>query len=125
MKGCHPHLGFTIKEKKKELDAVSLFSGITIIISGTYYVLYLGMHLTRSRGVFSRMSTILSNLVFSVKMKSSSTHSTYLVITCDTARFLPANQPCTKRVNTMLFDNHNACYQVRHNPLFTFPNGMM
>lgn len=102
MKGCHPHLGFTIKEKKKVLDAVYLFSGITIIIiSGTYYVLYQGMHLTRSRGVFSRISTILSNLVFSVKMKSSSTHSTYLVITCDTARFLPANQPCTKKASTL------------------------
>ena len=49
--------------------------------------------LTRSNVVFSRMSTIFSSLVLSVKRKSSSTHSTYLVVTCETARFLPANQP--------------------------------
>lgn len=49
--------------------------------------------LTRSSVVFSRMSTIFSSLVFAVKIKSSSTQSTYLVVTWDTARFLPANQP--------------------------------
>lgn len=43
------------------------------------------------------MSTIFSTLVLDVKMKSSSTHSTYFVVTCDTARFLPANQPYTER----------------------------
>lgn len=50
--------------------------------------------ITRSRVVFSKTSTSFSNLVLAVKMKSSSTHSTYFVVTWETAKFLPANQPC-------------------------------
>lgn len=52
-----------------------------------------GKGLTRSRLVFSRTSTNFSTLVRGVKMKSSSTHRTYLVVTWEMARFLPANQP--------------------------------
>lgn len=48
---------------------------------------------TRSSGVLSNTSTSLSSRVRAVKTKSSSTHSTYLVVTWDMARFRPANQP--------------------------------
>lgn len=48
---------------------------------------------TRSKGVRSSTSTSLSSCVRAVKIKSSSTHRTYLVVTWDTARFRPANQP--------------------------------
>lgn len=54
--------------------------------------------LTRSKLVFSNTSTIFSNLVLEVKMKSSSTHSTYLVVTWEIARLRPANHPCGKVV---------------------------
>ena len=49
---------------------------------------------TRSRLVRSNTSTNFSSRVRAVKMKSSSTHRTYLVLTWETARFRPANQPC-------------------------------
>lgn len=48
---------------------------------------------TRSRVVLSKTSTSFSSLVLAVKTKSSSTHSTYFVVTWETARFRPANQP--------------------------------
>lgn len=51
------------------------------------------------------MSTIFSSLVFDVKMKSSSTHSTYFVITCDTAKFLPANQPCVMPKKNLFYNS--------------------
>lgn len=51
------------------------------------------LSLTRSRVVLSKTSTSFSSLVLDVKMKSSSTHSTYFVVTWETARFRPANQP--------------------------------
>lgn len=50
--------------------------------------------LTTSSSVFSRTSTSTSILVLLSKRKSSSTQRTYLVVTCEMARFLPANQPC-------------------------------
>ncbi|KAK2490274.1 hypothetical protein MC885_001090, partial [Smutsia gigantea] len=52
-----------------------------------------GLSPTRSSGVRSSTSTSLSSRVRAVKTKSSSTHSTYLVVTWDMARFRPANQP--------------------------------
>ena len=52
------------------------------------------LSLTTSSSVFSRTSTSTSILVLSLKRKSSSTQRTYLVVTWDMARFLPANQPC-------------------------------
>lgn len=55
-----------------------------------------GLSPTRSSGVLSSTSTSLSSRVRAVKMKSSSTHSTYLVVTWDMARFRPANQPWEK-----------------------------
>lgn len=67
--------------------------------------------LTRSSGVRSSTSTSLSNRVRAVKMKSSSTHSTYLVVTWDTARFRPANQPWG-RVCVV-----SEAAEVRHTPL--------
>lgn len=87
------------------------------------------LHLTRSKVVFSRMSTIFSNLVFAVKKKSSSTQSTYLVVTWDTARFLPANQPCIDKGGSMLmnWDVSSSQCMILHRDIhvFTFPNGMM
>lgn len=53
--------------------------------------------LTRSRVVLSKTSTSFSSLVLAVKMKSSSTHSTYFVVTWETARLRPANQPYDTR----------------------------
>lgn len=82
----------------------------------THVVLYHSKHLTRSRVVFSRMSTIFSNLVFAVKMKSSSAQRTYLVDTWDTARFLPANQPCEDKRQT----SHMICTDITmHTQCFT------
>lgn len=53
------------------------------------------LSLTTSSSVFSRTSTSTSILVLLLKRKSSSAQRIYLVVTCETARFLPANQqPC-------------------------------
>lgn len=52
------------------------------------------LSLTTSSSVLSRTSSSTSIFVSSLKRKSSSTQRTYLVVTCEMARFLPANQPC-------------------------------
>lgn len=70
--------------------------------------------ITRSRVVFSKTSTSFSNLVLAVKMKSSSTQSTYFVVTWETARFLPANQPYNSRRRGLEVQKASAAKAARH-----------
>ena len=77
------------------------------------------LRLTRSRVVLSRTSTSFSSLVSAVKMKSASTHSKYLVVTWETARFRPANQPW----GTIQHDTSGSrqAAAVRYSGTFPFP----